>query len=108
MIVVRVELHSAVDGSVRELARMHIANTGGTGTLGDYDVRTLHGRSTADLDRRVTNRQGKVARHARLSLHVWHLVAKALQSVGYGKPVFGLPERLKAEPDSIADELRLL
>jgi hypothetical protein len=85
MIVVRVELHSAVDGSVRELARLHISNAGGTETLGDYDVQTLRGRSTADLDRRMVQRRGRVCRHQRLALHVWHLVAKALGAMGYGR-----------------------
>lgn len=85
MIVVRVELHSAVTGKVTELARAHIANIGGTNTLGDYSITTLRGRSAADLDRRVPQRSGKVSGHPRLSEHVWHLVAKALTSVGYGK-----------------------
>lgn len=84
MIIVRVELHSAITGEVSELARMIIANAGGTNTLGDYTVTTLRGRSTQQLDQRVPQRTGKVLQHQRLALHVWHLVAKALKSVGYG------------------------
>ena len=84
MIIVRVELHSAVDGRVTELARMHISNAGGTETLGDYDVATLRGRSADALDRRVVQRRGRVLRHQRLALHVWHLVGKALGAIGYG------------------------
>lgn len=68
-----------------ELARAHIANVGGTDTLGDYAVTTLRGRSSVQLDRRVVQRQGKVERHPRLSEHVWHLVAKSLTAVGYGR-----------------------
>lgn len=85
MIIVRVELHSAVTGTVTELARAHIFNIGGTTTLGDYGVRTLRGRSTAALDRGDVQRKGKVENHQRLKLHVWHLVAKALAAVGYGQ-----------------------
>lgn len=96
MIVVRVELHSAIDGSVRELARMHISNAGGTNTLGDYDVQTLRGRSTAELDKRIVQRRGRVLRHQRLSLHVWHLVGKALSAIGYARPG-AFPDREDAE-----------
>ena len=85
MIVVRVELHSAVTGQVTELARAHIANVGGTATSGDYAAATLHGRSAAALDRGQVQRRGKVTGHARQALHVWHLVAKALAGMGYGK-----------------------
>ena len=45
MIVIRVELWSAVSGQKSELARMVIDNIGGTNHLGDYRCRTLRGRS---------------------------------------------------------------
>lgn len=83
MIIVRVELLSAINGTRRELARMHISNLGGSAHLGDYKVETLRGRDELALDRRVVQRSGKVVGHARLALHVWALVAKALGSVGY-------------------------
>lgn len=85
MIIVRVELHSAVTGKVTELARATIANVGGTNESGDYDVRTLRGRDTATLDRGGVQRQGHVRGHPRLREHVWNLVAKALVGLGYGK-----------------------
>ena len=85
MIVVRVELHSAQDGRVTELARAHIANVGGTATSGDYAAAILRGRNTAALNRGTVQRRGKVTGHARQALHVWHLVAKALVAMGYGK-----------------------
>ncbi|WP_337846890.1 hypothetical protein [Sphingomonas sp.] len=85
MIVVRVELHSAIDGQVTEIARMAIDNIGGTATRGDYRIRTLRGRSTASLARFKVQREGRVHGHARLALHVWCLVAKALAAVGYSK-----------------------
>ena len=85
MIVVRVELWSAITGQKTELARMEICNddTGGQ-RLRNYIVRTLRGRSTADLDRRTTQRDGRVERHDAPGLHVWNLVAKALVAMGYG------------------------
>ncbi len=85
MIVVRVELHSAVTGTVVELARAHIFNVGGTDKLGDYGVRTLRGRCAQALDRGQIQRRRQVIGHQRLALHVWHLVAKALGVMGYGK-----------------------
>jgi hypothetical protein len=90
MIIVRVELHSAMTGIITELARMRITNTGGgTKELGDYDVVTFRGRAKDRLDKamRLENvtRRGKVTGHARLREHVWHLVGKALSSMNYGK-----------------------
>jgi hypothetical protein len=88
MIIVRVELLSAITGNTQELARMHICNEGGTNTKGDYGVYTLRGRDKEALDASWRGngftRQGKVLGHPRLSEHVWHLVGKALSSVGYG------------------------
>lgn len=88
MLIVRVELKSAVTGETTELARMHISNAGGTNTLGNYDVQTLRGRCAEDLDRAWRNksytREGKVENHKRLAEHVWHLVGKALKNLGYG------------------------
>lgn len=84
MIVVRVELHSAITGKVTEIARAHIFHLTGTRTLADYGARTLRGRDTAALDRGQVQRRGKVENHPRLALHVWHLVAKALAAMGYG------------------------
>ena len=85
MIIVRVELHSAITGKVTELARAHICHVGGTNEIRDYDVRTLRGRSARDLDQHVVQRKGKVMGHPSLRLHVWHLVAKALAGMGYGR-----------------------
>jgi len=85
MIVVRVELHSAVTGKVTELARMLVANTGtGTAARGNYRARTLRGRSRTDLDRGTVQREGLIEGHPR-RLHVWRLVARALARLGYGE-----------------------
>lgn len=91
MIIVKVELWSAIDGEKTELARMVIDNVGGTQTLGEYRARSLRGRSAGDLDRALASRpmkvtrEGEVHRHPRLREHVWNLVAKALRSMDYGK-----------------------
>lgn len=83
MIIVRVELHSAVTRNVTELARMEIANTGtGTGTRGDYTGRTLRGRQGA-LDQGLTQREAQVLNYPRQAIHVWHLVARMLLAMGY-------------------------
>ena len=83
MIIVRVELLSAITGRTTELARMHICNIGGTATQGDYSCATLRGRSKDALDRRVPQRSGFVRKYPRLAVHVWHLVARSLVAMGY-------------------------
>jgi hypothetical protein len=88
MIVVRVELHSAITGEVTEIGRAVIDNIGGTANFGHYRVRTVRGRGGDQLERSMRSgqftREGRVLGHARLKLHVWHLVGKALAAIGYG------------------------
>jgi hypothetical protein len=95
MIVVKVELHSAITGQKSELARMVIDNIGGTAQLGDYNVRTMRGRDEEALERSMwgvlkgqakPTRESKVLGHPRLREHVWHLVGKALHALEYGGP----------------------
>lgn len=83
MIVVRVELHSAITGKITEIARAHIANIGGTNNSGDYRVETFRGRNKDQLDKLASGRAGAVRNYPRLSIHVWHLVARALIVMGY-------------------------
>jgi hypothetical protein len=87
MIVVKVELWSAVTGQKTELARMEIANKGDhpVHSKGNYTVRTLRGRSTVDLDKGTPHRSAEVSNWPRLALHVWNLVAVALSEMGYGR-----------------------
>lgn len=89
MIVVRVELWSAVTGRRTELARMMIDNVGGDHALRDYEVRTYRGRSEAALHAAMLNdtvtRRGKVLQHPAPKVHIWYLVGKALAAMGYGK-----------------------
>lgn len=84
MIVVRVELHSAVTGKVTELGRMHIANDGtGTASKGHYDGYTIRGRSREALDVGVPQRRARVENYSRESQHVWNLVSLMLKAMGY-------------------------
>ncbi len=87
MIVVRVELHSAIDGTRTELARMHICNIGGSSEIGNYEATTLRGRSTRDLDKAIRQRAGEVRNWPRLRKHVWGLVLCALMATGYHKDI---------------------
>jgi hypothetical protein len=87
MIIVRVELYSAVTGEVTELARMGIHNIGGSVEKRNYGVMTWRGRSKRALDRAMTSalvtRKGEVKDHPSEAVHIWYLVAKALRACGY-------------------------
>lgn len=88
MLVVRVELHSAITGATTEIARFDIWNTTkGTRTKGDYECASFRGRTREDLKRRTVQRTGKVEDYPRLSQHVLCLVHRALTSMGYGHPI---------------------
>lgn len=82
MIVVRIELWSAITGKKTELARMHICNVTSTSKprirKGDYYGRTL---AKPKFNRIV--REGRVEDHPRLSEPVWSLVRKMLEAMGY-------------------------
>lgn len=83
MIIVRVELHSAVTRRVTELARMKICNIGGTATRGDYSGEVFRGRSKEALDRETVLKSTEVMNHPRLDQHVWNLVTRMLVNLGY-------------------------
>lgn len=83
MIVVRVELHSAITHKVTEIARMRIRNAGGDKKIARYSCETLRGRSREQLNAGVCQRGGMVDNYPRLSIHVWHLVARALLAMKY-------------------------
>lgn len=77
MIIVKIELHSALTGEVTEIGRMRVANTGeGTKERGEYLVKVMR-RGTIDVVRAL----GVVSNHPRLSASVWSLVRKAIESV---------------------------
>lgn len=83
MIVVRVELHSAITRQITEIARMDICNEGGTNTYGDYGVYVMRGLDRETLAKRTVLTTAKVLNHARQAEHVWNLVTKALVAAGY-------------------------
>lgn len=86
MIIVKVELHSAVTGDVTELARMRIHNDGtGTGRHGNYFGVSFRGRSKESLDKHTTMKTAEIKNWPRLDFHVWNLVSKMLKEMGYTK-----------------------
>ncbi len=86
MIIIKVELHSAVTRRVTELARMSIVNDGtGTGRYGNYVGTIFRGRSTEQLNKQTIMRQKQLYNWPRLDFHVWNLVAKMHNELGYTK-----------------------
>jgi hypothetical protein len=87
MIIIKVELHSAVTGKVQELARMHIINQGSTTiknpNFGDYQVQTFRGRSKEILDKLTISKATIIHNWRRNDYHVWNLICKALTKMGY-------------------------
>jgi hypothetical protein len=82
VLVVKVELHSAITGKIKPLAQMIIANTGGTEKRGNYVVKIAHQRQIGDLrsNWHEPQREGIVENYPRVSYHVWRLVLRALRS----------------------------
>lgn len=86
MIRVTVELLSAKTGETTELALMHISNDGtGTSLRGNYDGVTFRGRSHMALSKHVPAQSGHIENFPRQQQHVWHLVARMLATMGYGR-----------------------
>jgi hypothetical protein len=84
MIVVTVELHSAVTGKTTLLGKTIIANVGGSSTHGDYRVAV--GRKGQNELRSLwakPQREGHVDRYPRQRLSVWNLIARGLAAAGY-------------------------
>ncbi len=76
MIVVKIELHSAITGQTTELGRLHIANDGtGTPERGNYNITKLGKRCRRLSEARVEN-------HPRKSYSVFRLVRRALEALG--------------------------
>ena len=83
MIVVKVELHSAVTKKITLLGQAIIDNIGTTpdGKKGDYRVR-VGSKNKLELDQVATEylREGKIKDFPRLSYNIWRLVIRALKS----------------------------
>lgn len=83
MLVVKIELHSAITGKVSEIGRMNIGNVGGDTERGDYEVQVLRRGNTKDgwaLKASEITRTGEVKDYPRLAYNVWRLVFRALKS----------------------------
>lgn len=82
MLVVTVELHSAITGEKTLLGQTIIHNIGGTHTSGDYQVEVGHKSDVGNLRKIHTKplRKGQVIGHPRLTANVWTLVLKGLKS----------------------------
>lgn len=76
MIVVKVELHSAITGQITLLGKAIIANDGrGTCASGNYWM-DLRGKNNVAMKDRV-----RIEKWPRQAKHVWALVARMLQEV---------------------------
>ncbi len=76
MIIVKIELHSAISGRITEIGRMRICNDGnGTPTRGNYNVEIMR-RGTVNK----VQKRGSVGNYPRLAYSVWELVRRALHN----------------------------
>jgi len=86
MIVVTVELHSAVTGQVKLLGKAIIANDGTNSdpSVGHYDL-CVGRKGTADLKQIYMRpqRHSRVENYPRQKLSVWNLVVRGLAAAGY-------------------------
>lgn len=87
MIVVTVELWSAITGQRSQLAKMHICNEGTSDNprVGNYRATTFVGRDEGALSRGTVSKIGTFGGWRRLDYHIWNLVRRALEECGYNK-----------------------
>lgn len=84
MIIIKVELHSAITGKVTELARMRIINDEtGNMTRRNYIGQTYRGRNTKDLDKYTIMKGAALKNWPSAQFHVWNLVRAMLTQLGY-------------------------
>ena len=89
MIVVPIQLYSAVTGKVTTLGTLVLDNIGGTKDRCDYRVRVYRkgaeANGAASMVRTAKpTREARVLSHRRLAEPVGNLIAKAMKEVGYG------------------------
>ena len=90
MIVVKVELHSAISGQIMKIGEAVIYNDGtGTNAKGNYETRSFRAPNYFKRERGGTEknvvRRARVERYDRVNAPVLELVSRALQAMGYGK-----------------------
>lgn len=84
MIVVKVELHSAITGTVKEIGRAYIANDGtGTAKRGNYFAKVARKQPSGKWPNWFSAmgkfvRKGEVKDYPRQSYNVWRLVIRSL------------------------------
>ena len=85
MIVVKLEVHSALTGEIKEIGRAIIANVGGALGRGDYKIRVARRQSDAKafsnqdiFDNPL--RVGSVQNYPRQSYNVWRLISRTLRA----------------------------
>lgn len=83
MLVVKIEVHSAIDGRVEEIGRTYIANDGtGTPARGNYNVAVCRRGNTGIPETiggmEAAVRTGRVLDYHRNSYNVWRLISRAL------------------------------
>lgn len=88
MIVVKIELHSAVTSKVSSIGTLVIDNIGGTKNKGNYRCR-MYRKNQDDIYLRLVKgerpiRECEVLGHPRLTQPVQSLVFKALEKMNYG------------------------
>lgn len=102
MIVVKVELHSAITGQITLLGSAIISNVGTTldGKYGDYDVVVSRKSDAEDLQKVFTKplRRGHIKHHPRLAQNVWRLVLKSIASA-FSEEKVVLPDDEALETD---------
>lgn len=94
MIIVKIELHSAITGRVTEIGRMRLCNDGTSdnATRGAYNVEVMR-RGTDKVQKR-----GRVENYPRLAYSVWELVRRALVATLGKWPIHpGEPEEFNAD-----------
>lgn len=83
MIVVKIELQSAIDGSVSELGRMYISNDGtGNQDISSYNAKIMK-KYCLRQDEQVL-RIGRVRNYKRKKYPVWILIKEAIESCYIG------------------------
>ena len=84
MLVVKIELWSAITGKRQEIGRMYIANDGSSGNpkKGNYNVKVARKNSKdyKGWEKISHTREGKVLDYPRLSYNVWRLILRSLKA----------------------------
>lgn len=98
MIVIRVELHSARTGKIKEIARARISRIYSRDTLAhDYEAIILRAPTF-----KLHTRSAIVVKHKALDHPVWTLICSALNLMGYGAPY--ARQRAKEKHNDVAKD----